>query len=871
MGCPKVGNAKVRAEMTVLMDIYNDEKFVYSLYADESSLNDDGTIFSDEYLDNLLETGLASDYADSLEKSLFNITETGKMIGANNDFRPIKINTKRSEQAINNGIMHLYDALLRDKMSYSSVMGPLDSDFLPNIINDLYDTNNSENENNSNPFDFFSGSTQFEIKENYSMGKTGVAQSANHTADVAMAMLASMKSSSEWGVQRETATHNILYKYPDGETLDRRDSNDANNELLGIKFVKKTLQEMADSRGKGTKLSITMSALLTAYVDIAKDDYISKANLNASTFRTAVSLLREGMQKEVVIAYMMHPVINAIAKLDEESISADLYNEDRIKELESKFEKRYGAGVIEEARKLSKNDEFVPINISENIEEISKSSGKESATVEELFNEESYSALVFIASYMVFKNRSKGLKKIMDVNSVLTEGIGTGPATYMQKMHKLNVAESYESKKTANRMSSSKYGNTPLATAIKNSLYIAPSLMSGTTPAFDGQFQDLMYDIIGKRRSDEYFEETDVKKAEVAERNLFSLMYANTIDIYRNKNYMDLFEKTNDRYLGKKLIGLQSSEEYEDNSFIQSLRVDVSDKNFGYVYSTASGLDIAEKNRMTAEFDELYANEDTRQFALDLTQSLFVMSGGNSVRGGYNDVQSADILRMTSLQTNRINNILYSDRINRSLLVDTIIMNSPNKFIDKVSWGYATGKKYGYLPIDDKLSDETKLMISKSMIGKKTASDKDISDMFKVLSKMNKNKHVMLFSSKATRDSNFIKIWNKKRGMFDIYKKMKMVTVGEDINGSEYKQGIYALVDNIGYTSGKGRNIFEYNISPNNYMPMTRIDSNKMKFNGKEGYTKEQYNYFVASFAYGKNVVRDQTGEIDESVSKIEC
>lgn len=130
------------------------------------------------------------------------------------------------------------------------------------------------------PFEVYSPHYQEEVKSEYTKGKSGIGPFALNNA------------------------HHIL------------------TQLMGVKFKSNEftealglidLDKQYDDDGSGRRILDWLSAMINAFVDIAKDPYIVRLNVNPYTFNMTAYLLRMG-KGEQTFYFLKQPVIDAVAK-----------------------------------------------------------------------------------------------------------------------------------------------------------------------------------------------------------------------------------------------------------------------------------------------------------------------------------------------------------------------------------------------------------------------------------------------------------------------------------------------------------------------------------------------------------------------------
>jgi hypothetical protein len=214
-----------------------------------------------------------------------------------------------SKKALENRRLELWNAILTAEDSFIELVMPLDSDWLRDdayyiaLLEDIRKGNvnlkdlghdtiesfiaDSGRKAKANKYfktkrlsnlEFASPGYQIELKKRNVAGKVGVGQTANHLSHHPQCQYKKLELLLDLGLGNRTAEGNI--------------------DLSG-----KTI--------KGSKLQITqaVSAWLNAYVDNAKDPYISLINNNTKTANAVFMLLRAGVNPDIVNRFVSQPII----------------------------------------------------------------------------------------------------------------------------------------------------------------------------------------------------------------------------------------------------------------------------------------------------------------------------------------------------------------------------------------------------------------------------------------------------------------------------------------------------------------------------------------------------------------------------------
>ena len=222
----------------------------------------------------------------------------------------VSIQEQNSKRAVQNRILDTYNTILTSPETHVDAVTPLDSSWLSEdayylaILGDkvkggpkkaaaFLEAENKKawlgkNFTNYGDLEEFSLATQMRIKVQNMAGKAGVGQTANHLTHHPLAQLA------------EAYLNTTL-------SISKQDGN-----VTSLALVYNEDKE---------KITNVISAWLNAYVDNAKDPYISLINNNTKTANTVFMLLRAGVSPAKVNRLMTQPIVKAYVER--------LYNNDQ--------------------------------------------------------------------------------------------------------------------------------------------------------------------------------------------------------------------------------------------------------------------------------------------------------------------------------------------------------------------------------------------------------------------------------------------------------------------------------------------------------------------------------------------------------------
>ena len=197
-----------------------------------------------------------------------------------------------------NDLVAQYKAVLNSTNTYDAMMRSIDGAQLKDDIagnkkkgiKGLFPAPKMKN------MELFSPLTQLKTKKEYISGKMGVGQTANQLVDHVM-----------------NQDLDIHFKSWIGVGNKKKILNKKGKEIYVTNFDNATLDE--------NSIADNLSAFLNAYVDIAKDPYISRANHNSITANTAFMLLRAGTPLKWVNRFIGQPIIRELVELQMEQQS----------------------------------------------------------------------------------------------------------------------------------------------------------------------------------------------------------------------------------------------------------------------------------------------------------------------------------------------------------------------------------------------------------------------------------------------------------------------------------------------------------------------------------------------------------------------
>ena len=196
-----------------------------------------------------------------------------------------------TKKGLQNSLIEAYKAVLLNPKVIKQVMTPIDFTFMKDDINTLFPKEEVQD------LESFNVVNEIELKYQFLAGKAGVGQTANALVDHVRGMMADLGFNN----------FNIGLGY-----VDNNDSTILDKEY-SQELSEKDLKYYNSTTGleglKKIKTADALSALMNAYVDIAKDPYITRGNWTTQTANIGFMLLRAGVHPYYVNAILGQPIL----------------------------------------------------------------------------------------------------------------------------------------------------------------------------------------------------------------------------------------------------------------------------------------------------------------------------------------------------------------------------------------------------------------------------------------------------------------------------------------------------------------------------------------------------------------------------------
>lgn len=250
-------------------------------------------------LDNFVEAVLKSkaELAKFIKEEIPNYNNVEKLKYFNYDNS--KPDSEQTKEALQNRLIELYKSVFLNENVIGEVMTPVDFDHIKKDIRSIAKQQPVTN------LSTFNQLKDIDVKYSFLAGKAGVGQQANALMDYVLGSLANL-SITNFEILRSN------------DRLDQEYSQELSQFDLDYYAKELNLSSEEVNKLKSVKISHSLSAILNAFVDIAKDPYITEGNWVTMTTNTGNLLLRKGVHPFYVNAFLAQPVIKAYVDFAEQ-------------------------------------------------------------------------------------------------------------------------------------------------------------------------------------------------------------------------------------------------------------------------------------------------------------------------------------------------------------------------------------------------------------------------------------------------------------------------------------------------------------------------------------------------------------------------
>lgn len=521
-----------------------------------------------------------------------------------------------SEDAIKNKLIEQYLKVLTT-LEYTNQLKVSIDNATDTVKSVLKKIESKKEVNHQTPFQVYSPHYQEDVKSEYTKGKSGIGPFALNNA------------------------HHIL------------------TQLMGVKFKSNeftralkliNLDKQYDDDGSGRRILDWLSAMINAFVDIAKDPYIVRLNVNQYTFNMTAYLLRMG-KGEQTFYFLKQPVIDAVAKAvlntrgnygkDNTKTQFEVEQEATQKVLDS-----FGIteSVLEAQREILKD----PADLAVHLESLFNGELEKMLLSDNISQEQKnkYQAKVWLA-WQAMTPYAKDMADLVKYSKVDTKKMGKSFAAQRIFENGINRIKDHNENKFNWGVINNFFDNTFLTTKAENSIAFGRSLFENqllrTTPKFVLTLDNILYRLGKSKSIDERLLRTIVSSMESAIKSEYfnqkmqekgittaNLFYGeNTIARrlmkLRNRIYRGELNDLKNNVVGfnNALLNflIPNTVKYE-TTFVEPDYVDV---------KTMFDQDVHSKNMIITAWEELlqHYDEEVRTLAEDLIYYSFLTSGDN--------------------------------------------------------------------------------------------------------------------------------------------------------------------------------------------------------------------------------------------------
>lgn len=501
----------------------------------------------------------------------------------NKNFLNVSENEKKKLLA-QNEVVSLYGSILKNPVTYDQMMRSIDSEIIKTDIagNEKTGEVGLFPKAKINNLDAFDPVNQLKTKFEYISGKMGVALTANQLVD-----------------------------HVANQTLDL-----SLNFRLGIGPYGNLDKTPLDKDIKGaTKIADILSEFLNAYVDIAKDPYISRGNHNAKTANVTFMLVRTGVPIKYINRFIGQPVLR-----------------DYVKALQMKDSitgRQFVPGDAEEFFRARKNIQRFK-NSRFKLNDISEAQLEARIKNPESLPQESIDFIdsVVFNSFIEFEEMSSHLNKSMLAAKAETNGAGGSPIDLIvlnSKRTDVIVDEMIDGLDRKLVISpNAEMQDTATKTYINNAQVWVAEVLEKSEILLSGSVH--MEGILSRMSllGGKGDMPTNVKYAKAVYNSLYSYLYSGS----------EIFSGYTDRidYLFKELPNkVAELKKTSNNFFIQELELE-SRSGYNFIGINNKNKPAQYENNIHRAWMDLYnkSGEDGRQLAIDLVVFSFAQSGFSS-------------------------------------------------------------------------------------------------------------------------------------------------------------------------------------------------------------------------------------------------
>ena len=757
---------------------------------------------------------------EGIEKEIKDIEEERDSAISNivdlEEFKTLPIELQNTVAAVQNRRIELYRKVLLAPSKFAEVMSPLDFDGIKDDIAQLVPAPHQGD------LEFFTLMSNIMDKHNFNGGKFGVGLTANQLVDDAISQIAEISLNEKFG---------NLGNVTSSGTMDLSKQYDDNGRLI----------------------SFIMSAYLNAYVDIAKDSYITRGNHNSLTANSVFMLLRAGVNFEWVNAFITQPIIVDYIKysMNTEGRTSDEYSLGAINYITEKY---IGAGLTKDSLPEALNLEEFAL---EDLRHTANPNNKK-------FKGKKVDQIDVFSTFLKIKDNAKALADSILVSKADTVGAGKNLmeayiiANGIQKVRSENIVNNFDTKFEGRALGTFTNNSVRLIQEMLRPLFMTSSTgVMETIDAISMQVTGgpILNNELGDLLQEELYAGIMSKAFQLTDENIFALIYG---------------EENGKNSVANLLKDIKNNPKYDDNLFTNFLSYETRHAPNPSIIgiNNTKELPVANQDKITRSWEDNFYGDDPilRRFAGNAVYMAYLTSGFRNNLRSFTKLIPYSVLSHPKFQfdaiLNNFHNELKIDPSAISTLVPQVFKhNATNeKLVPKVA-------KKDMIKVP-KLQTSDIFAISAINTRYVKSLDNNMEPIFTPF----------IFKEEVIQDPNILaqmgSTKNKEifQSLFEYVGNTIVSTPNEQDSGaitySQNKVGIYRKTNMLGYNN-RGRRIFEYNLEKDGEQSIFQINNLNLTNNTIKAMDNFMDNYNVtlpgssmykASFATLKTLyINDET------------
>ncbi len=576
-------------------------------------------------------------------------------------FDPSKPIASQSKKAVQNRLIELAQKILESEHTFEALTKSIDADYLKKDLEKLHGREKT-NVNNA----FFSPAFQVQKKFDNAGGKNGVGITANQLVDHLW---------SQWTDFRIVS--NNIPGHRDGDTA-----------LFNKEY---------DVNGKH-KITDVISWFLNAYVDIAKDPYITKGNHNEFTASTVFAMIRNGVPIEFINRFVGQEGIRELAIQDSlrKSRVGDVnyqttIGQDAITALLTKYGVSYEQVAAEKTNISKQIEKINDVDNPNRIEDLNKFS----EDLEKLLKSDKKNPAAYLARQFVLMDYFDTLKKevgqkLNDAIRASKQDVSTNKDFVTAYINSNLVTKAKNAEELINF--SDRFVNTFLGTAYDNSVELSMKLLSKLFVTANKSAQDIydqvQYLVNGEKKL------TDADLGFDLEKALFAHIIGGSTIAKRNKDLRALF--TGNFSIQEKVSAAKQM--LPNNYLLSKLKPESQDGLKFVVIQNSKNAPPEEMNEFSRSWEDLFESGDSflQTLAEELITVAYYQSGFKTNLGSFFQYIPVNRLKnlvedtLASAKTNGVNATAFIDKYIRHNSAD-------NKLVPTVRGRF--DNKQGFLQV----------------------------------------------------------------------------------------------------------------------------------------------------------------------------